>query len=79
MIISSQLEQSQELKLLEILKEHKGAIGWTIADIKGISPSICTHRIHLEADAKPSCQPQRRLNPNMKDVVLDVCPRSQSG
>ena len=68
-IISSSLESEQENKLLEILRTHKTTIGWTIADIKGISPLICTHRIHLEEDVKPSRQPQRRLNPIMKEVV----------
>ena len=68
-IISSSLESDQENKLLEILRTHKTAIGWTIADIKGISPLICTHRIHLEEDFKPSRQPQRRLNPIMKEVL----------
>jgi len=48
---------------------HKNALGWTIADIKGISLLICTHRIYLEENAKPSREMQRRLNPNMKEVV----------
>ena len=68
-IISSSLESDQENKLLEILRTHKTSIGWTIVDIKGISPLICTHRIHLEEDVKPSRQPQRRLNPIIKEVV----------
>ena len=68
-IISSSLESDQENKLLEILRTQKTAIGWTIADIKGINPLICTHKIHLEEDVKPSRQPQRRLNPVMKEVV----------
>ena len=68
-IISSSLEPNQENKLLEILRTHKTAIGWTIADIKGISPLVCTHRIHLEKDVKPSRQPQRRLIPIIKEVV----------
>ena len=68
-IISFSLESDQENKLLEILRTHKTAIGWTIADIKGINPLICTHRIHLEEDVKPSRQPQRRLNPIIKEVV----------
>ena len=68
-IISSSLELDQENKIFEILKTHLTALGWTIADIKGISPLICTHRIHLEEDIKPSRQPQRRLNPIMKEVV----------
>ena len=45
MIISSKLSAPQEEKLVQVLKEHKTAIGWTIADIKGISPSTCMHRI----------------------------------
>ena len=68
-IISSSLKSDQENKLLEILRTHKTAIEWTITDIKGISPLICTHKIHLEEDVKPFRQPQRRLNPVMKEVV----------
>ncbi|XP_071939268.1 uncharacterized protein [Coffea arabica] len=68
-IISSKLSPTEEDKLLRVLREHKEAIGWTIADIKGISPSVCMHRIRLEEDARPIRQPQRRLNPIMMEVV----------
>ena len=47
-IISNNLTKEQEEKLIAVLKKCKTAIGWTIADIKGISPSTCTHRILLE-------------------------------
>ena len=57
MIISSSLNLNQETKLFENLKAHQTAIGWTIVDIKGISPLIFTHRIHLEKEVKPSRQP----------------------
>ena len=68
-IISSKLSSLQEEKLIRVLKDHRKAIGWTIADIKGISPSLCMHRILLEEGAKPSKQAQRRLNPPMMEVV----------
>nr|XP_027067751.1 uncharacterized protein LOC113693402 [Coffea arabica] len=68
-IISSALSKIQEEKLIRVLREHKKAIGWTIADIKGISPAICMHRIRLEEDAKPVRQAQRRLNPLMMEIV----------
>jgi len=68
-IISSHLDKSQEEKMLDILGEHREAIGWTIADIKGISPSVVMHQIHLEENAKTSREPQRRLNPVLKEVV----------
>jgi hypothetical protein len=55
--------------LLKVLREHKEALGWTIEDIKGISPSLVMHKIHLEENSKPSREPQRRLNLAMQEVV----------
>jgi len=51
------------------MKKHKAAIGWTIVDLKGISPSIVMHKIITDADVKPSRDAQSRLNPNMREVV----------
>ncbi|KAK1698479.1 hypothetical protein QYE76_015176 [Lolium multiflorum] len=68
-IISSKLTEFEEERLLEILKKHRGAIGYTLDDLKGISPSICQHAINMEDDAKPVVEPQRRLIPKMKEVV----------
>ena len=68
-VISAQLNENQEKDLLSVLRAYKGALGWTIADIRGISPSICAHKIHLEEGAKSSRVPQCRLNPNMKEVA----------
>ncbi|XP_021741538.1 uncharacterized protein LOC110707795 [Chenopodium quinoa] len=68
-IISSSLNESQETRLLNLLKNHKEVLGWTLADIKGISPAMCMHKIFLEKDAKPTREAQRRLNPSMMEVV----------
>ncbi|CAN6544902.1 unnamed protein product [Malus baccata var. baccata] len=68
-IISSSLTAQQEEKLLRVLKEFKSALGWTLADIKGISPTTCMHHIFLEEGAKPTREAQRRLNPPMMEVV----------
>jgi hypothetical protein len=68
-IIASDLIDAQKEELLGVLREHKEAIGWTIKDIKGISPSLVMHKIHLEENSKPSREPQRRLNPAMQEVV----------
>ena len=59
-IIASDLDDLREIQLISVLQEPKEAIGWSIADIKGISPSVVMHRIHLE---------ERRLNPIMHEVV----------
>ncbi|KAI3782083.1 hypothetical protein L2E82_12115 [Cichorium intybus] len=68
-IVSNKLTEKEEEELINLLKRYKKAIGWTIADIKGLSPSLCMHKILMEDDYKPSRQPQRRLNPPMMEVV----------
>ncbi|XP_056697873.1 uncharacterized protein [Spinacia oleracea] len=68
-IVNAALDDSQLSKLLTVLRMHKKAIGYSIDDLKGISPDFCMHRINLEADHRPRIQPQRRLNLNMQDVV----------
>ena len=68
-IISTELTENEEQRLLEILRKYKEAIAWSIEDLKGISPSICMHKILLNDGAKTSVEHQRRLNPVMKDVV----------
>ncbi|KAK1643521.1 hypothetical protein QYE76_061326 [Lolium multiflorum] len=70
-IISSKLSEIEEESLLEILKKHRGAIGYTLDDLKGISPSICQHAINMEDDAKPVVEHQRRLISKMKDVGIE--------
>ena len=68
-IIASYLDSVQEEKLVKILGEHKEDIGWSIANIKSISPFVVQQRIHLEENAKTSHELQRRLNPVMKEAV----------
>jgi len=67
-IIAKDLTSAQEEKLVKLLCDHKTIIRWTLADIKGISPSICMHHILLD-NAKPMRKMQRRLNPSMMEVV----------
>ncbi|XP_075087852.1 uncharacterized protein LOC142169831 [Nicotiana tabacum] len=68
-IISADLTGTQEQKLVELLKKHKKAIGWSITDIQGISPAICMHKILLEENSKPVVQPQCKLNKNLEELV----------
>ena len=68
-IISASLTALEEKKLLRVLRDHKHALGWSLADLKGIRSSMCMHRILLEYGHKPSVEAQRRLNPTMKEVV----------
>ena len=68
-IISTSLTEAQEEKLLRVLRDHKAGIGWSLANLKGIRPSMCMHHILLEDIYKTSVEAHRRLNPTMKEVV----------
>ena len=68
-IISTRLTKLEEQKMLETLRKYKEAIAWSIEDLKGISPSVCMHKILLEENDRTSIEHQRRLNPIMKEGV----------
>jgi len=65
-IITSDLNEDQESKLLKVLRENKEAIGWILGDIKDIGHFIVQHRIHLKDNAKSYRDQQRRLNRTCK-------------
>ncbi|GJZ93319.1 reverse transcriptase domain-containing protein [Tanacetum coccineum] len=68
-VISALLEHNEKERLVSVLKNHKEAFARKTSDIPGISNSFCKHKINFEDDVKPVIQRQRRLNPNMKEVV----------
>ncbi|GJR32481.1 uncharacterized protein Tco_1108713 [Tanacetum coccineum] len=68
-ISSNKLTPLEDERLIRILRDYKEAIGWKVADISGISPSMCMHKILLEEGTTPAKQVQRRLNPPMMEVV----------
>jgi len=61
-IIASYLNDGQEENLKAILRKYREAIGWTMIDIKGLSSTIVQHSIHLNEEATPKRDSQRRLN-----------------
>ncbi|XP_070039345.1 uncharacterized protein [Nicotiana tomentosiformis] len=68
-ILSSCLTNVQVDSTLAVLQKRKKAIGWTLVDIWGISPTFFMHKIKLEEGAKPSIEHQRRLNEAIQEVV----------
>ncbi|XP_074301463.1 uncharacterized protein LOC141632855 [Silene latifolia] len=68
-IVSAKLNDEQLTALLTVLKRNRKAMGYSLDDLKGISPDVCIHRIELEDDHKPCRQGQRKLNPKMEEVV----------
>ncbi|GJT81476.1 hypothetical protein Tco_1055818 [Tanacetum coccineum] len=70
-IISSQLSAQNKSKLVSVLKKHKEDFFWKTTDNPGICPSFCKYKIQLLDNKKPVVQKQKRLTPNMQEVVKE--------
>jgi hypothetical protein len=68
-IVSDELSPEENEKLLILLKKHSKVIGYSINDLKGLSPAFCTHRIPMEDQCKPVVDHERRLTHAMREVV----------
>ncbi|GJV36010.1 reverse transcriptase domain-containing protein [Tanacetum coccineum] len=65
----TELPSHLEYAFLKNNQEFPAVLAWKVADIKGIGPSFCTHKILMEDNFKPVVQRQWRLNPKVQDVV----------
>jgi hypothetical protein len=69
MIISDKFSQEESLRLIIILEKHRAAFGYSLQDLKGISPVLCTHRIPTDLDITPSRESHHMLSNAMRNVV----------
>ena len=46
-IISNKLSDEETTKLIAVLEKHRAVFGYSLQDLKGISPTLCTHRIPI--------------------------------
>ena len=67
--INNNLEKLQKEKLIKTLQQHSTAYAWEYIDMKGINPKTCIHHIYIEENCRPIRQPQRRMNPNLREIV----------
>jgi hypothetical protein len=70
-IVSDELSPEENEKLLNLLKKHRKVIGYSINDLKGLSPAFCTHRKPMADQCKPVVDHQRRLTHAMREVVKE--------
>jgi hypothetical protein len=69
--INPDLSSAETGRLMKLLIEHKEAFAWDYMDMKGISSELCTHHIYIKEECRPIFQPQRRMNPNIKEIVKE--------
>jgi hypothetical protein len=69
--INPNLSSAETRRLMKLLIEYKEAFAWDYMDMKGISSELCTHHIYIKEECQPIFQPQRRMNPNLKEIVKE--------
>jgi len=69
MVISDKFSDEESYKLITILEKHCATFGYSLQDLKGISPVLCTHRIPTNPGITPSREPQHKLQ-NMVRLVV---------
>jgi len=69
--INKNLGRLQQEELTKLLQKHSTAFAWEYTDMKGIDPKTCIHRIYIEENNRPIRQPQRRMNPNLREIVKE--------
>nr|CAE01642.2 OSJNBb0021I10.5 [Oryza sativa Japonica Group] len=68
-IFSDKLSEDETQRLLTVLEKHRSVLGYSLQDLRGINPALCTHRIPIDPESIPSREHQRRLNNAMREVV----------
>jgi len=67
--INNNLEEFKKRKLIQRIQKHSSAYAWEYTDMRGIDPKTYMHHIYIQENAKPVRQPQRMMNPNLREIV----------
>lgn len=54
-----------------MLREHLDAFSWSYKEMKGVHSSVFNHHIYIKEGCKPFWQPQKIMNPSLKDIVKE--------
>ena len=57
-VIGDKLTESETRRLIVVLQKYRSIIGYSLQDLEGISSNLCTHRIPMEPEHKPSREHQ---------------------
>ena len=71
MNIGAHLTLSQEEQLIALLNKYHKAFAWEYTDMPKIHQETCTHHIYTDDNIRPLRQPQRKMNPILKEIVKE--------
>ena len=63
------MTQEETQSMQNILRRNHDIFAWTHSDMKGIHPSIASHRLNVFPAARPVRQKIRRFHPDRQEVI----------
>ncbi|CAA7018806.1 unnamed protein product [Microthlaspi erraticum] len=73
-IVNDALDPHELETLLVELRKYRRALGYSLDDIKGLSPTLCTHRIHLKMNQRDLLNISVPIHPNDQEKTTFTCP-----
>ena len=69
--IGANIELFQEEQLITLLNKYHKSFAWECNDMPRIHPKTWTRHIYTDDDIRPLRQPQRRMNPMLREIVKE--------
>ena len=67
--INKNLSDKGRGKLVDLLKEYKDVFAWSNQEMPGLSPSLVTHKLKVDPNAKPVMQPPRKYCLDVEEKI----------
>ena len=68
-IIGKGLEESEEARLIQFLRNNQDVFAWSSLDLRGVSQEVIEHELRVNPKAKPVKQGQRTMSEERKKVA----------
>jgi len=65
------LDSSVRAELIGVLQKHSSSFAWCMEDMVGIDPSVITHRLNVDPNAKARVQRRRKMAPEKVAAVRE--------
>ena len=68
-IIGKELEEHEEARLIQILRNNQDVFAWSSSDLRGVSREVIEHTLTVNPKAKPIKQGQRSMSEERKKAA----------
>lgn len=73
--VGAYLSEEMQQSILDFLRKNVSTFAWSMADMKGIDPTITTHELNVDPTFKPIRQKRRKLGPDRSKAVNEEVDR----